>query len=305
LIHPSGGYAGGMSESKALLNLGLPKGSLQDATIRLFGMAGFKIQVSSRSYRPSIDDPELDGSFVRAQEVSRYVEHGFFDCGLTGSDWIEENESDVVEVCDLIYSKASTARSRWVLAVPETSGVRAIKDLQGKRIATEVVGLTRKFLARHGVEAEIEFSWGATEVKVPDLVDAIVDLTETGNSLRANKLRIVETLLYTNTKLIANKDAWADAAKRKKIEDIALLLNSALEAQNKVGLKLNVPRAKLADVLEELPSLRKPTVSPLTEDDWVAVETIMDEKVVREIIPQLKDRGAEGIIEYPLNKVIP
>lgn len=293
-----------MSETKPLLNLGLPKGSLQDATIRLFGMAGFRIQVSSRSYRPSIDDPELEGSFVRAQEVSRYVEHGFFDCGLTGQDWIEENGSDIVEVCDLIYSKASTARSRWVLAVPEASDIKTVKDLQGKRIATEVVGLTRKFLAEHGVEAEVEFSWGATEVKVPDLVDAIVDLTETGSSLRANKLRIVETLLYTNTKLIANKEAWADAAKRRKIEDIALLLNSALEAQNKVGLKLNVPRARLDVLLEELPSLRKPTVSPLTEDDWVAVETIMDEKVVRQIIPQLKAKGAEGIIEYPLNKVV-
>lgn len=294
-----------MSETKPLVNLGLPKGSLQDATIRLFGMAGFRIQVSSRSYRPSIDDPELDGSFVRAQEVSRYVEHGFFDCGLTGLDWIEENGSEVVEVCDLIYSKASTARSRWVLAVPEASDIKTVKDLQGKRIATEVVGLTKKFLERHGVEAEVEFSWGATEVKVPDLVDAIVDLTETGNSLRANKLRIVETLLYTNTKLIANKEAWADDAKRKKIENIALLLTSALEAQNKVGLKLNVQRSKLGEILDGLPSLRQPTVSPLTDEDWVAVETILDEKVVREIIPMLRDHGAEGIIEYPLNKVIP
>jgi len=293
-----------MGETKPLLNLGLPKGSLQDATIRLFGMAGFRIQVSSRSYRPSIDDAELDSSFVRAQEVSRYVEHGFFDCGLTGMDWIEENGSDVIEVCDLIYSKASTARSRWVLAVPEASEIRSVEDLQGKRIATEVVGLTRKFLAKHGVEAEVEFSWGATEVKVPDLVDAIVDLTETGSSLRANKLRIVETLLYTNTKLIANRHSWADAAKRKKIEDIALLLNSALEAQNKVGRKLNLPRANLDALLKELPALRKPTVAPLTDDDWVAVETVMDEKIVREIIPQLKANGAEGIIEYPLNKVV-
>lgn len=294
-----------MTERKALLNLGLPKGSLQDATIRLFGMAGFRIRLGSRSYRPSIDDPELDGSFVRAQEVSRYVEHGFFDCGLTGLDWIEENGSDVVDVCDLVYSKASAVSSRWVLAVPEDSPVRSVKDLEGKRIATEVVGMTRKFLARHGVEATVEFSWGATEVKVPDLVDAIVDLTETGSSLRANKLRIVETLLHTNTKLIANKAAWEDPAKRKKIENIALLLNSALEAQNKVGLKLNVPREKLAALLEDLPSLRQPTVSPLTADDWVAVETILDERVVREIIPRLRDRGAEGIIEYPLNKVIP
>jgi len=287
-----------------ILNLGLPKGSLQDATIKLFGMAGFRIQVSSRSYRPAIDDPELEGSFVRAQEVSRYVEHGFFDCGLTGLDWVEENGSDIVEVCDLIYSKASTKRSRWILAVPEESEVRTVKDLEGKRIATEVVGMTRRFLEKHGVNAEVEFSWGATEVKVPDLVDAIVDLTETGSSLRANKLRIVDTLLYTNTKLIANKAAWEDPVKRKKIEDIALLLTSALEAQNKVGLKLNIERAKLDSLLEDLPSLRKPTISPLTADDWVAVETILDEKVVREIIPQLKDLGAEGIIEYPLNKVI-
>ncbi len=297
-------YAGRMSENKPLLNLGLPKGSLQDATIRLFGMAGFRIQVSSRSYRPTIDDSEIEGSFVRAQEVSRYVEHGFFDCGLTGLDWIEENGSDIVEVCDLIYSKASTTRSRWVLAVPEASDIRTVKDLQGKRIATEVVGMTRKFLASHGVDAEVEFSWGATEVKVPDLVDAIVDLTETGSSLRANKLRIVDTLLYTNTKFIANKDAWADPARRKKIENIALLLNAALEAQNKVGLKLNVHRSKLDAVLDGLPSLRQPTVSPLTAEDWVAVETVLDEKVVREIIPRLRDEGAEGIIEYPLNKVI-
>lgn len=297
-------YARGMSETKPVLNLGLPKGSLQDATIRLFGMAGFRIQVSSRSYRPAIDDPELEGSFVRAQEVSRYVEHGFFDCGLTGLDWVEENGSDVVEVCDLIYSKASTARSRWVLAVPESSDIHSVKDLQGKRIATEVVGMTKRFLEKHGVTAEVEFSWGATEVKVPDLVDAIVDLTETGNSLRANKLRIVETLLYTNTKLIANKEAWKNPVKRKKIEDIALLLTSALEAQNKVGLKLNIERSKLEALLKDLPALRKPTISPLTADDWVAVETIIDEKVVREIIPQLKQAGAEGIIEYPLNKVI-
>ncbi|MBC2600695.1 ATP phosphoribosyltransferase [Puniceicoccus vermicola] len=293
-----------MSETKPVLNLGLPKGSLQDATIRLFGMAGFRIQVSSRSYRPSIDDPELEGSFVRAQEVSRYVEHGFFDCGLTGLDWIEENGSDIVEVCDLIYSKASTVRSRWVLAVPEASDIHTVKDLEGKRIATEVVGMTRKFLEKHGVTADVEFSWGATEVKVPDLVDAIVDLTETGSSLRANKLRIVDTLLYTNTKLIANKTAWEDPVKRKKIEDIALLLTSALEAQNKVGLKLNIERSRLEALLKDLPSLRQPTISPLTADDWVAVETILDEKVVREIIPQLKDAGAEGIIEYPLNKVI-
>jgi len=293
-----------MSTTKTLINLGLPKGSLEEATIRLFGMAGFRIQKSSRSYRPVIDDPELEGSFVRAQEVSRYVEHGFFDCGLTGQDWIQENESDVVEVCDLIYSKASTAKSRWVLAVPEDSPVKTVKDLEGKRIATEVVQLTKRYLDENGVSAVVEFSWGATEVKVPDLVDAIVDLTETGSSLKANKLRIVDTLLYTNTKLIANRQSWENPEKRKKIENIALLLGSALEAQNKVGLKLNAPRSTLEKILQILPSLRTPTVSHLTTEDWVAVETILDEKVVREIIPALKDHGAEGIIEYPLNKVI-
>lgn len=287
-----------------LINLGLPKGSLEEATIRLFGMAGYRITKSSRSYRPVIDDPELEGSFVRAQEMSRYVEHGFFDCGLTGHDWILENGSDVVEVCDLIYSRASAVKSRWILAVPEASSIQSVKDLQGKRIATEVVNLTRNFLAEHGVEAEVEFSWGATEVKVPDLVDAIVDLTETGSSLRANKLRIVDTLLYTNTKFIANKKSWDNPAKRAKIENIALLLNAALEAGSKVGLKLNAPKDKLDAILKDLPALRRPTVSPLTSDDWVAIETVLDEKVVREIIPALKSHGAEGIIEYPLNKVV-
>ncbi|MGC6424966.1 MAG: ATP phosphoribosyltransferase [Lentimonas sp.] len=284
--------------------LGLPKGSLQDATIKLFGKAGFNISVSSRSYRPSIDDAELDGRFVRAQEVSRYVEHGYFDCGLTGQDWVRENGSDVVEVCDLVYSRASNKRSKWIIAVPEASPVQSVKDLEGKRIATEVVNITRDYLKENGVNAEVEFSWGATEVKVPDLVDAIVDLTETGNSIRANKLRIVDTLLYTNTVLIANKASWENPKKRKKIENIALLLQSALEANNKVGLKLNIEKAKLDAVLEDMPALRNPTINRLTDENWVAIDTILDEKVVREMIPELKARGAEGIIEYPLNKVV-
>jgi ATP phosphoribosyltransferase len=287
-----------------LLMLGLPKGSLQDATIKLFGKAGFNISVSARSYRPSIDDEQLDGRFVRAQEVSRYVEHGYFDCGLTGQDWVRENDSDVVEVCDLVYSRASNKRSKWIIAVPESSPVQSVKDLEGKRIATEVVNITRQYLKDNGVKAEVEFSWGATEVKVPDLVDAIVDLTETGNSIRANKLRIVDTLLYTNTVLIANKASWGNPEKRKKIENIALLLQAALEANSKVGLKLNIEKAKLDAILADLPALRNPTINRLTDENWVAIDTIIDETVVREIIPELKERGAEGIIEYPLNKVV-
>lgn len=291
-------------EDTPLLMLGLPKGSLQDATIKLFAKAGFDISVSSRSYRPSIDDEQLDGRFVRAQEVSRYVEHGYFDCGLTGQDWVLENASDVVEVCGLVYSRASNVRSKWIIAVPENSPVQTVKDLEGKRIATEVVNITRQYLKDQGVKAEVEFSWGATEVKVPDLVDAIVDLTETGNSIRANKLRIVDTLLYTNTVLVANKDSWENPKKREKIKNIAMLLQSALEANSKVGLKLNIDKSKLDAVLAALPALRNPTVNRLTDEDWVAIDTILDEKVVREIIPQLKSLGAEGIIEYPLNKVV-
>ena len=291
-------------ENKPLLMLGLPKGSLQDSTIKLFGKAGFNISVSSRSYRPLIDDEKLDGRFVRAQEVSRYVEHGYFDCGLTGQDWVKENDSDVVEVCSLVYSRASNKPSKWVIAVPEASTVQTVKDLEGKRIATEVVNITRQYLKENGVNAEVEFSWGATEVKVPDLVDAIVDLTETGNSIRANNLRIVDTLLNTNTVLIANKVSWENPAKRKKIENIALLLTSALEANSKVGLKLNIEKSKLEAILADLPALRNPTINRLTDESWVAIDTILDEKVVREIIPELKERGAEGIIEYPLNKVV-
>lgn len=285
--------------------IGLPKGSLEESTIALFAKAGWKITKSSRSYKPSIDDPELDGRFVRAQEISRYVEQGFFDCGLTGYDWILENSSDVVEVCDLVYSKATSLKSRWVLCVKEDSDIKDVKDLQGKRIATELMNVTKKFLADKGVEADVEFSWGATEVKVPDLVDAIADITETGSSLRANNLRIIDTMLYTNTKFIANKVAWENPEKRKKIESIALLLQAALDANNKVGLKLNLPKGNLPKVIAELPALRKPTVSQLSDPAWVAVETIVDEKVVRELVPTLKDNGAEGIVEYPLNKVIP
>ena len=284
--------------------LGLPKGSLEESTKNLFAKAGWKITTSSRSYKPSIDDPELDGRFVRAQEVSRYVEHGFFDCGLTGFDWIQENGSDVVEVMDLVYSRASVLKSRWVLCVPESSSVMTIADLAGKRVATELLNTTKRFFEAKGVKAEIEFSWGATEVKVPDLVDAIVDITETGSSLRANKLRIVDTLLETNTKFIANKASWANPAKRKKIETIALLLRGALEAGSKVGLKLNAPKKALDKIVNCVPSLRNPTISPLSNPDWVALETIIDESVVREIIPLLKELGAEGIVEYPLNKVV-
>lgn len=297
-------WVAGVSEKAPLLMLGLPKGSLEESTKNLFAKAGWKITTSSRSYRPSIDDAELDGRFIRAQEVSRYVEHGFFDCGLTGEDWIKENNSDVVSVCDLIYSKVSTQKSRWVLCVPESSTVKTAKDLEGKRVATELVNTTKRYFEALGVKVEVEFSWGATEVKVPDLVDAIVDITETGSSLRANKLRIVDTLLETNTKLIANKKSWANLAKRKKIETIALLLRGALEAESKVGLKMNLPKNALEAVVTALPALRNPTISQLSNADWIALETIIDESVAREIIPLLKALGAEGIVEYPLNKVV-
>ena len=293
-----------MPDKKPLLMLGLPKGSLEESTIALFAKAGWKISVSSRSYKPSIDDEELDGRFIRSQEVSRYVEHGFFDCGLCGADWVHENESDVVEVCDLVYSRASLRKARWVLCVPEASPIKTPADLAGKRVATELVGTVRRYFAARKVDVQVEFSWGATEVKVPDLVDAIVDLTETGNSIRANKLRILDTILETNTKLIANKASWADPAKRKKIETIALLLRGALEAGSKVGLKMNAPKKSLEKILGAIPALRNPTVSPLSNAEWVALETIIDESVAREIIPQLKGLGAEGIVEYPLNKVV-
>jgi ATP phosphoribosyltransferase len=293
-----------MSEENRQLRVGLPSGSLQEPTISLFAKAGFAIGVSSRSYKPSVDDPELAVRLLRAQEISRYVEHGFLDCGLTGKDWIENNGSDVVRIAEFTFSRASSKPTRWVLAVPEESSIRSVKDLQGKVIATEAVEMTRRFLAKHGVTAEVEFSWGATEVKVPDLVDAIVDVTETGSSLRANKLRIVETLMESVPQFIANKEAYADQWKREKIERLILLLQGAMAARDKVGLKLNLPEEKLEGMLKALPSLRRPTISKLAEPGWVAVETIIDEKIVREIIPQLKSLGAEGIIEYPLNKVV-
>ncbi len=291
-------------DDKPILMLGLPKGSLEESTIQLFAHAGFQITKSSRSYKPSFDDPDLDGRFVRAQEVSRYVEHGYFDCGLTGQDWVCENNSDVLEVSSLVYSRASNRRSRWVLAVPEDSAIRTVQDLQGKRIATEVVNIVRNYLADKGVEAEVEFSWGATEVKVPDLVDAIVDLTETGNSLRANRLRIVDTLLYTNTVLVANKEAWANPVKKRKIESIAMLLQAALAARSKVGLKFNIERTKVDEVINSLPSLRNPTVNRLADENWVALDIVADESAVRDLIPALKEHGAEGIVEYPLNKLV-
>ena len=275
--------------------LGLPKGSLEEATLQLFARAGFPVTKSSRSYRPSFDDPALDGRFIRAQEVARYVEHGFFDCGLTGQDWVQENNADVVQVCELIYSRASAQKSRWVLCVPEASPVQTAKDLAGKRVATELVETTRRWFKAQGVECEVEFSWGATEVKVPELADAIVDITETGSSIKANKLRIVAQLMETTTVLVA---------KRAKIEQIVLMLQGALAAQHMVGLKFNLPKAKLDQIAAALPALRNPTVSPLSNPEWIAVETIIDARQAREFIPTLKASGAEGIVEYPINKLV-
>ena len=288
------------------LKLGLPKGSLQDATLEKFAKAGWNITVSSRRYEPYVDDPELQIRLIRAQEIGRYVALGYLDAGLTGVDWIHENgvAGDVHEVGELVFSKATRQPTRWVLAVPEESEIRTVKDLEGKRIATEVVGMTRRWLRKHGVKAEVEFSWGATEVKARELVDAIVDVTETGSSLRANKLRIVDTLMVSTPRLVANKTAWKDPWIRSKIETIALLLKGAIEAEIKVGLKMNIREKDLPNLLQSLPSLRNPTVSGLSQSGWVAVETIIDEPVVRELIPRLKAFGAEGIIEYPLNKVV-
>ena len=288
-----------------LLNFGLPKGSLEDPTIKLFGKAGYHITKGSRSYTPCWDDSDIDGRFVRAQEMSRYVEDGFFDCGLTGRDWVLENESEVEIVADLVYSRSSNRVSKWVLAVPEAAPIQTVSDLEGMTIATELVNVTRSYLSRHNVNAEVEFSWGATEVKVPELVDAIVDLTETGSSLRANKLRIVDVLMETNTVLVANKTSWAVPEKKAKIENIAMMLEAALQADAKVGLKINLERDKIDEVLKKLPSLRKPTISALSDDSWVAIETVIEKKVSREIIPALKRIGAEGIVEFPLNKLVP
>src|SRR5688572_28137241 len=293
-----------MTEKKQKLRFGLPKGSLQEATIEKMGKAGFNIQVSSRSYVPYVDDEELEIRLIRAQEISRYVEHGYLDCGITGLDWITENNSKVHEVGEFLFSKATRQPARWVLCVQEDSSVKTVKDLEGKRIATEVVQLTKRYLAQHGVKAEVEFSWGATEFKAHELVDAIVELTETGSSLRANKLRIVDTLLESTPRLIASHAAWKDPWKRQKIETLAMLLKGALEAEAKVGLKMNIAEKNLPRLLAALPALRNPTISSLSQKGWVAVETIIDEHVVREFIPKLKSAGAEGIIEYPLNKVV-
>ncbi len=289
---------------KQVLRFGLPKGSLQEATLEKMAKAGFNISVSSRSYIPYVDDPELEIRLIRAQEISRYVEHGYLDAGITGYDWIQENGSKVHEVGEFQFNKATRQTARWVLAVPESSPIRSVQDLKGKRIATELVKLTRKYLRQHKVEAEVEFSWGATEMKAHELVDAIVDITETGSSLRANKLRIVDTLLSSTPRLIANQGSWKAPWKRKKIETLALLLRGALEAEAKVGLKMNIARKDLAGLLQALPALRNPTISNLSLEGWVAVETIIDEHIVRELIPALKAAGAEGIIEYPLNKVV-
>ncbi len=286
------------------LKLGLPKGSLQESTFAMMQKAGYNLSVGSRSYLPTIDDDEIEPLLIRAQEMSRYVEQGVLDAGITGKDWIMENRSSVVEVEDLIYAKQGMRPVRWVLAAPNDSAIRTVKDLQGKRIATEAVNLTKDFLKKNGVEAEVEFSWGATEIKAPKLVDAIVELTETGSSLRANNLRIVDVVVESTTKLIANKTSWKDKWKRAKIETIALLLKGAISAQEKVGLKMNVPEKKLQLILKTLPALRNPTLSQLAKKGWYAVETIIDERTVREIIPKLRAAGAEGIIEYPLNKVI-
>lgn len=286
------------------LKLGIPAGSLQEATAELFRRAGYKIAFASRSYYPTIDDPEIECLLIRAQEMARYVQDGVLDAGLTGYDWICETQADVHQVAELVFSKVSRRPVRWVLCVPESSPVRSVKDLQGKRIATEAVGLTTQYLAKHGVTAKVEFSWGATEVKPPHLADAIVEVTETGSSLRANKLRIVETVMESNTQLVANKSSWDDAWKRQKLEDIRMLLEGAISALGKVGLMLNVHKDNLDAVLGALPALKNPTISHLSDGEWLAVNTILDESTVRTIIPRLKQAGAQGIVEYPLNKIV-
>jgi len=286
------------------LKLGIPKGSLENATIDLFRRAGYNITTSSRSYFPAIDDPEIECMMIRAQEMARYIEDGVLDAGLTGRDWIEESGAKVHAVADLIYAKQSFGKVRWVLAVPEASSFHSVKDLEGKIIATELVATTERYLASNGVKAKVEFSWGATEVKPPVLADAIVEVTETGSSLRANKLRIIETVLESNTQLIANLDSWNDEWKRRKVEDIRMLLDGAINALGKVGLMLNVRKECLPAVLNILPALKKPTISDLSDVEWVAVLTILDETTVRNIIPRLKEAGGQGIVEYPLNKIV-
>lgn len=288
-----------------ILKLGLPAGSLQQATIELFSRAGYAIKTSGRSYYPEIDDPEIECTMIRAQEMARYVNDGVLDCGLTGHDWVLESGAEVVELAELIFSKASRKPVRWVLAVPEDSPIRSVKDLEGKRIATEVVNLTRRWLDSHGVRAHVEFSWGATEVKPPRLADAIVEVTETGNSLRANNLRIVEDLLQSTTRFITNAHSNDDPWKRRKMADLVLMLQGAMNALGKVGLMMNVRHADLDKVLSLLPALQTPTISQLAGGDWADVNTILDERVVRALVPRLKEAGACGIVEYPLNKIIP
>jgi ATP phosphoribosyltransferase len=290
--------------SDQVLKLGIPAGSLQEATARLFGRAGYQITFASRSYYPHIDDPEIHCTLIRAQEMARYVQDGSLDCGLTGHDWIEENDAKVVEVAELVFSKVSRRPVRWVLAVPNDSPVQSVKDLQGKRIATEVVNLTRRWLASHGVTAQVEFSWGATEVKPPRLADAIVEVTETGSSLKANNLRIVCDIMQSTTRFIANERAYAEAWKREKIDDIVLMLQGAITAEGKVGLMMNARRADLQAVIGLLPAMQSPTISSLSDPEWVAVNTIIDESIVRHIVPRLKGAGARGIVEYPLSKII-
>lgn len=293
-----------MAESSKVLKLGIPAGSLQEATAALFQRAGYRIKFSSRSYYPTIDDDEIECLLIRAQEMARYVEQGILDAGITGHDWVLETSADVHEICELVFSKVSRRPVRWVLCVPENSEVQTVRDLAGKRIATEAVGLTKSYLARHGVEATVEFSWGATEVKPPRLADAIVEVTETGSSLRANNLRIVDEVIQSTTRFIANRDAYADEWKKQKLENIALMLRSCLHAEGKIGLMMNVPRLALEKVLQVLPALLKPTISALSDPDWVDVNTIVDESVVRSIVPALKEAGAKGIVEYPINKLI-
>jgi len=288
----------------SVLKLGIPKGSLQDATVDLLARAGWKVTLSSRSYVPGIDDPEMDCLLVRAQEMARYVESGALDAGITGHDWVEETRADVLELAELVYARQRLARVKWVLAVPENSSIRQPRDLEGKVIATEVVGITEKYLARHGVKARVEFSWGATEVKVPQLADAIVEVTETGSSLRANRLHILDTVLESCTVFIMNRNSAADAAKREKAENLVLMLQGAIAAATRVGLMLNVRRDDLAAVLNVLPALKNPTISALSDSDWVAVNTIIEESVVRQILPRLKAAKAQGIVEYPLNKIV-
>jgi ATP phosphoribosyltransferase len=291
-----------MSDNR--LKLGIPAGSLQQATAELFKKAGYNITFSSRSYYPIIDDEQIECLLIRAQEMARYVEQGILDAGITGYDWVVETEADVVEVCELVFSKVSRRPVRWVLCVPEDSSIQTVADLEGKRIATEAVGLTKRYLIRHGVNAKVEFSWGATEVKPPQLADAIVEVTETGSSLRANNLRIVDEVLQSTTRFIANRTSHADPWKREKLDNIALMLQSCLAAEGRVGLMLNVQRDCLAEVLRQLPALQNPTVSSLSNPEWVAVNTIVSEAVVRTIVPKLKSAGARGIVEYPINRII-